>query len=275
MLIRLGFDIQFEVPSAVAMIALYHVHPSRRADLREPDEPRVTPTVPINEYEDSFGNVCTRFVAPAGKFQMYHSTLIEDSGEPDAVSPQACQLPVEDLPPEVLRYLLASRYCEVDRLLDTAGALFGNSQPGWARVQAVCDWVQANVTFGYPFASPTMTALDVYANRRGVCRDFQHLAITFCRCLNIPARYATGYMGDIGVPPVPPMDFSAWFEVYLQDRWWTFDARNNNPRIGRVLMATGRDAADVAITTSFGTSWLKKFTVVTEEVVAGGREMAQ
>jgi transglutaminase-like putative cysteine protease len=275
MLIRLGFDIQFEVPSAVAMIALYHVHPSRRADLREPDEPRVTPTVPINEYEDSFGNVCTRFVAPAGKFQMYHSTLIEDSGEPDAVSPQACQLPVEDLPPEALRYLLASRYCEVDRLLDTAGALFGDSQPGWARVQAVCDWVQANVTFGYPFASPTMTALDVYANRRGVCRDFQHLAITFCRCLNIPARYATGYMGDIGVPPVPPMDFSAWFEVYLQDRWWTFDARNNNPRIGRVLMATGRDAADVAITTSFGTSWLKKFTVVTEEVAAGGREMAQ
>jgi transglutaminase-like putative cysteine protease len=275
MLIRLGFDIQFEVPSAVAMIALYHVHPSRRADLREPDEPRVTPTVPINEYEDSFGNVCTRFVAPAGKFQMYHSTLIEDSGEPDAVSPQACQLPVEDLPPEALRYLLASRYCEVDRLLDTAGALFGNSQPGWARVQAVCDWVQANVAFGYPFASPTMTALDVYANRRGVCRDFQHLAITFCRCLNIPARYATGYMGDIGVPPVPPMDFSAWFEVYLQDRWWTFDARNNKPRIGRVLMATGRDAADVAITTSFGTSWLKKFTVVTEEVVAGGREMAQ
>jgi transglutaminase-like putative cysteine protease len=275
MLIRLGFDIQFEVPSAVAMIALYHVHPSRRADLREPDEPRVTPTVPINEYEDSFGNVCTRFVAPAGKFQMYHSTLIEDSGEPDAVSPQACQLPVEDLPPEALRYLLASRYCEVDRLLDTAGALFGNSQPGWARVQAVCDWVQANVAFGYPFASPTMTALDVYANRRGVCRDFQHLAITFCRCLNIPARYATGYMGDIGVPPVPPMDFSAWFEVYLQDRWWTFDARNNKPRIGRVLMATGRDAADVAITTSFGTSWLKKFTVVTDEVVAGGRGMAQ
>jgi transglutaminase-like putative cysteine protease len=206
---------------------------------------------------------------------MYHSTLIEDSGEPDAVSPQACQLPVEDLPPEVLRYLLASRYCEVDRLLDTAGALFGDSQPGWARVQAVCDWVQANVTFGYPFASPTMTALDVYANRRGVCRDFQHLAITFCRCLNIPARYATGYMGDIGVPPVPPMDFSAWFEVYLQDRWWTFDARNNKPRIGRVLMATGRDAADVAITTSFGTSWLKKFTVVTDEVVAGGRGMAQ
>jgi transglutaminase-like putative cysteine protease len=269
MLIRLGFDIQFEIPSPVPMIAVYHVHHSRRADLREPDEPRINPTVTVNEYEDSFGNVCARFVAPAGKLQLYNSTLIEDSGEPDLVSPQACQLPVEDLPSEVLRFLLASRYCEVDRFLDIAGNLFGNVQPGWPRVQAVCDWVQANVTFGYQFASPTKTALDLYEDRRGVCRDFQHLAITFCRCLNIPARYATGYLGDIGVPFVPPMDFSAWFEVYLQDRWWTFDARNNKPRIGRVLMATGRDAADVAITTSFGTSRLTSFTVIADEVVAG------
>jgi transglutaminase-like putative cysteine protease len=274
-LIRIGFDIQFEIPAPVAMIALYHVHPTRRADLREPDEPRIAPEVRINEYEDSYGNLCTRFVAPAGKLQLYHSTLIADSGEPDAVNPQARQLPVEDLPPEVLRYLLPSRYCEVDRMQDFAGNLFGNSQPGWARVQAVCDWVQANITFGYPFASPTLTALNVFADRKGVCRDFQHLAITFCRCLNIPARYATGYLGDIGVPFVPPMDFSAWFEAYLEGRWWTFDARNNTPRIGRVLMATGRDAADVAITTSFGTSWLKQFTVVTDEVVAGGTAAAQ
>lgn len=269
MLIRLGFDIQFDIPSPVAMVALYHVHPSRRADLREPDEPRIIPTVPFDEYEDSFGNVCSRFVAPAGKLQLCHSTLIEDSGEPDEVNPNARQLPVEDLPPEVLRHLLASRYCEVDRLLDTAGQLFANSPLGWPRVQAVCDWVQANVTFGYAFASPTKTALDTYADRRGVCRDFQHLAITFCRCLNIPARYATGYLGDIGVPPAGPMDFSAWFEVYLEGRWWTFDARNNTPRIGRVLMATGRDAADVAITTSFGTASLTNFTVITEEVAAG------
>ena len=256
------------------MIALYHVHHSRRADLREPDEPRITPAVPVDEYEDSFGNVCSRFVAPAGKLQLYHSTLIEDSGEPDETSPNARQSLVEDLPHEVLRYLLASRYCEVDRLLDTAGNLFGNSPPGWPRVQAVCDWVQANVTFGYPFANPTKTALDVYADRRGVCRDFQHLAIAFCRCLNIPARYATGYLGDIGVPPVPPMDFSAWFEAYLEGRWWTFDARNNTPRIGRVLMATGRDAADVAITTSFGTALLTNFMVVTDEEVGGKTAIA-
>ena len=269
MLIRLGFDIQFEIPSPVVMIAVYHVHASRRADLREPDEPRITPPVALQEYEDSFGNVCTRFVAPAGRLQLYNSTLIEDSGAPDPVNLAARQLPVEDLPTEVLRYLLASRYCEVDRLLDVAAQLFGHTEPGWVRVQAICDWVQANVTFGYPFASPTKTALDVYADHKGVCRDFQHLAITFCRCLNIPARYATGYMGDIGVPFVPPMDFSAWFEVYLGDRWWTFDARNNKPRIGRVLMATGRDAADVAITTSFGTTWLTNFTVVSDEVIEG------
>jgi transglutaminase-like putative cysteine protease len=269
LLIRLGFDIQFELPVPVAMIALFHVHPTRRADLREPDDPQIIPNVPIEEYEDSFGNICTRFTAPAGMLQLYHSTLVEDSGAPDAVNVEARQLPVEDLPPEALRYLLASRYCEVDRFLNEAGMLFGHTQPGWPRVQAICDWVQSNVTFGYQFANPTKTALDVYSDRVGVCRDFQHLAITFCRCMNIPARYATGYLGDIGVPFVPPMDFSAWFEVYLEGRWWTFDARNNKPRIGRVLMATGRDAADVAITTSFGTTWLKKFTVVTDEVMEG------
>jgi len=269
MFIRLGFDIQFETPSPVAMIAMFHVHPSRCADLVEPDEPSITPAVALDEYVDSFGNVCSRFMAPAGRLQLYNSTLIRDSGEPDLEDPDARQLPVEDLPSETLRYLLASRYCEVDRFLDIAGNLFGNTPPGWRRVKAVCDWVQANVTFGYPFASPTKTAGDVYADRRGVCRDFQHLAITFCRCLNIPARYATGYLGDIGVPPLPPMDFSAWFEAYLEGRWWTFDARNNTPRIGRVLMATGRDAADVAITTSFGTALLTKFEVVTDEVPTG------
>jgi transglutaminase-like putative cysteine protease len=173
---------------------------------------------------------------------------------------------VQELPTETLRFLLASRYCEVDRLSDTAWNLFGNIAPGWGRVQAVCDWVNRHVTFGYPFARPTRTALEVSIERQGVCRDFQHLAIAICRALHIPARYATGYLGDIGVPPNLPMDFSAWFEVYLGNRWWAFDARNNQPRIGRILMATGRDAADVAITTSFGQSWLKSFSVITDEV---------
>jgi transglutaminase-like putative cysteine protease len=266
MLIRLGYDIQFDIPAAVPMVAMLHVHPSRTADLREPDELRLTPAASVDMYHDSFGNICTRFVAPAGQLRLYNSTLIEDSGEPDLVNPGALQVPVQDLPSEALQYLLASRYCEVDQLLNTAGELFGMTEPGWPRVQAICDWVQTNITFGYNFASSTKTAQDVYADRRGVCRDFQHLAITFCRCMNTPARYATGYLGDIGVPLTPPMDFSAWFEAYLEDRWWTFDARNNRPRIGRVLMATGRDAADVAITTSFGTAWLKSFAVVTDEV---------
>jgi transglutaminase-like putative cysteine protease len=248
------------------MVAMLHVHSSRTADLREPDELRLDPAVPVDMYHDSFGNICTRFVAPAGQLRLYNSTLIEDSGEPDPVNPAARQVPVQDLPSEVLRHLLASRYCEVDQLLNIAGELFGTTEQGWPRVQAICDWVQANITFGYNFASSTKTAKDVYADRRGVCRDFQHLAIAFCRGMNIPARYATGYLGDIGVPLTPPMDFSAWFEAYLEGRWRTFDARNNRPRIGRVLMATGRDAADVAITTSFGTAWLKSFTVVTDEV---------
>jgi transglutaminase-like putative cysteine protease len=266
MLIRLGYDIQFDIPEPIPMVALVNVHPSRVPDLREPDELQLTPPAPIEQYQDSFGNICSRFVAPAGRVQLYNSTLIEDSGEPDEVNLQARQAPVQDLPSDVLRYLLASRYCEVDQIMNEAGSLFVATEPGWPRVQAICDWVHANITFGYNFASSTKTAKDVFGDRRGVCRDFQHLAITFCRCMNIPARYATGYLGDIGVPLTPPMDFSAWFEAFLDNRWWTFDARNNKPRIGRVLMATGRDAADVAITTSFGTAWLKNFTVVTDEV---------
>jgi transglutaminase-like putative cysteine protease len=181
----------------------------------------------------------------------------------------AREISVEDLPDQTLLYLLSSRYCEVDLLSNTAAELFGGLPRGWRRVQAVCDWVHDHLTFGYQHARSTRTALEAYHERTGVCRDFQHLAITLCRCLNIPARYATGYLGDIGVPVMPlPMDFSAWFEVYLENRWWTFDARHNTPRIGRILIATGRDAADVAITTSFGTACLRKFEVFTDEVPA-------
>jgi transglutaminase-like putative cysteine protease len=206
-------------------------------------------------------------VAPKGSLRLYNSTLIEDSGQPDAIDLQAREVPVDLLPEDTLRYLLGSRYCETDLLSDTAARLFGGLPRGWRRVQAVCDWVHNHTTFGYNFARKTRTAVEVFNEQVGVCRDFQHLAVTFCRCLNIPARYATGYLGDIGVPVSPsPMDFSAWFEAYLEDRWWTFDARHNTQRIGRVLMAVGRDAADVAITTSFGWAYLKKFDVVSDEV---------
>jgi transglutaminase-like putative cysteine protease len=268
-LIRLGYDIQFELTSSVAMVALLNVHPSRWSDLREPDLLKVEPFVPIESYIDSFGNRCCRFTAPAGLLRLSNSTLIEDSGLPDEVNLSAGQLPIGDLPAEVLQFLLPSRYCEVDLLSPIATELFGGIEPGWGRVQAVVDWVHQKVQFGYHFARSTKTALDVYTERTGVCRDFQHLAIAFCRALNVPARYATGYLGDIGVPIAPfPMDFSAWFEVFLEGRWWTFDARHNQRRIGRVLMATGRDAADVAITTSFGMAPLKWFSVVSDELPA-------
>jgi transglutaminase-like putative cysteine protease len=268
-LIRLGYDIQFDLPLDVPVIGLLNVHPSRVQDLHEPDELTIEPDVPITRYIDSFGNRCAKFLAPKGHLRLYNSTLIEDSGEPDPINPSAREVPVENLPEETLIYLLGSRYCEVDLLSDTAARLFGGLPRGWRRVQAVCDWVHRHVTFGYQYARPTRTALEVFNEKVGVCRDFQHLAVTLCRCLNIPARYVTGYLGDIGVPPVPcPMDFSAWFEVYLEDRWWAFDARHNTARIGRILMAVGRDAADVAITTSFGSAYLRKFEVVTDEVHA-------
>jgi transglutaminase-like putative cysteine protease len=268
MLIRLGYDIRFDVTAAVPVVAQLTVHPSRRHDLREPDRVHVDPPVAIDEYTDLFGNISARFVAPPGSVRLFNTTVIEDSGLPDPVCPGAREVPVGDLPPETLRYLLASRFCEVDLLSAAAVELFGDSPRGWARVQAICNWVQSKVTFSYPQARPTRTALDVFTERVGVCRDFQHLAITFCRCLNIPARYSAGYLGDIGVPPAPyPMDFSAWFEAYLEDRWWTFDARHNMPRIGRVLIATGLDAMDVAMTTSFGNSKLTAFNVTTDEIV--------
>jgi transglutaminase-like putative cysteine protease len=255
------------------MVALLSVHLSRTQDLLEPDELQTEPRLDVTHYTDSFGNRCSRFVAPAGRLRLSSSTLILDSGDTDAVNWGARENPISDLPNEVLSYLLNSRYCEVDRFSNIAIELFGGIAPGWGRVQAICDWVQTKVQFNYQQARPTKTALDVFTERVGVCRDFQHLAITFCRALNIPARYATGYLGDIGVPVRLPMDFSAWFEVWLDDRWWAFDARNNVPRIGRVLMATGRDASDVAITTSFGQADLRYFFVVTEEETTATKEL--
>ena len=265
MLIRLAYDIRFDVPATVAMVALLNIHPSRAQDLVQPDELQTDPPLDVTYYFDSFGNRCARLVAPRGLLRLFNSTIIRDSGMLDEVNWSARESAVGDLPNEVLSFLLNSRYCEVDRFSMIALELFGQIEPGWGRVQAICNWVHNKVTFNYGQARPTKTALDVFTERVGVCRDFQHLAITFCRALNIPARYATGYLGDIGVPASLPMDFSAWFEAYLGGRWWTFDARNNQPRVGRVLIATGRDAADVAMTTSFGQADLRSFFVVTEE----------
>jgi transglutaminase-like putative cysteine protease len=267
MMIRIGYDIQFEILAGAPIVTLLNVHPSREKDLLEPDVVRVEPEIPVETFTDQFGNTSTRVFGRAGKIRFHNSALIRDSGLPDEQGFDAQEIPVQDLPADVLPFLMSSRYCEVDLLLNTAAELFSDTPHGWERVLAICGWVHNNVTFGYKFASRTRTALGVYTERIGVCRDFQHLAITFCRAMNIPARYATGYLGDIGVPrDVNPMDFSAWFEVYLGGRWWTLDARHNAPRIGRVLIATGRDATDCAITTSFGHTTLAKFVVITDEV---------
>ena len=251
------------------MILTLSVHPSRRRDLLTPDKMQVQPLVAATEYLDDFGNICHVVHAPSGQFTIASDFLIEDSGAHDEVAPDAQQISLEKLPVETLGYLLGSRYCETDRLGEFAWATFGKVPKGWPLVQAICDYVHDRITFGYAHANPTKTAYDAFQEKQGVCRDFAHLAITLCRCMNVPARYCTGYLGDIGVPLEPyPMDFSAWFEAYLGGRWYTFDARHNKPRIGRILIARGRDATDVAITTLFGPSTLVGFKVVTDEVPA-------
>jgi transglutaminase-like putative cysteine protease len=267
--IRLGYELTYQCLQPTPMILNLNVHYSRAADLARPDNMLTYPWVPLTLYRDGFGNWCTRLVAPPGEFRVTADALINDRGIPEPVVPNAMQHAVETLPEETLVYLLGSRYCDTDNLTEIAWGLFGNMQTGWARVQAVCDYVHNHITFGYEFARPTRTASEAFHERRGVCRDYAHLAVALCRCLNIPARYCTGYLGDIGVPPVDaPMDFAGWFEAYLGGTWYTFDARNNAPRIGRVLIARGRDAADVAISMTFGPNELKNFRVWTDEVKA-------
>jgi transglutaminase-like putative cysteine protease len=267
--IRVGFEMAYECPGPTPMILSLNIHHSRAADLVRPDILFTSPEVPITAYHDLFGNWCSRIVAPAGKFVMRADALVNDSGEPDPVVPGAMQIPVEQLPESALVFLLGSRYCETDQLSNIAWQLFEHAPTGWGRVQAICDFVHKHIEFGYHHARRTRTAMEAYNERQGVCRDYAHLAIAFCRCMNIPARYCTGYLGDIRIPPIPgPMDFAGWFEAYLGDRWYTFDARNNTPRIGRVLMARGRDACDVALASTFGPNTLQQFTVWADEVIA-------
>jgi transglutaminase-like putative cysteine protease len=267
--IRVGFQMVFECPQPTPMILNLNVHFTRVSDLVGRDDLIVDPAVPMQAYRDSFGNWCTRIVAPAGSIRLSADAIVNDSGLPDVFVPSAQQVLVQDLPEETLLFLLGSRYCETDRLSEMAWNLFGQTPTGWPRVQAICDYVHHHIAFGYEHARMTRTALEAYYDRTGVCRDYAHLAIALCRCMNIPARYCTGYLGDIGVPKSDaPMDFAAWFEAYLGGAWYTFDARNNTRRIGRVLMARGRDAADVALSNTFGANTLKGFTVWTDEILA-------
>lgn len=267
MLIRAGYEIAFQTDVEVPMVALLNVLPEREADLLTQDRLQLDPPVPIDYFHDHFGNRATRFVIPRGGITLRNDFVIADSGQPDTIASEAIQHDVQDLPPEVLIYLMSSRYCEVTLLAGEAWQIAGQVAPGWARVQALVDAAHERLTFDYQKANDQRTARMAFDERYGVCRDFAHLAITLCRAVNIPARYCTGYLGDIGIDPIDaPMDFSAWFEVYLGGRWYAMDARHNCPRIGRIAMARGRDATDAALTTAFGNARLTRFLVHTDEV---------
>jgi transglutaminase-like putative cysteine protease len=277
MLVKSEYDIQFHLSMPTPMMAMLHLHPSLEPHVKAGNELAVEhiylekkTTIPVSEYRDVFGNRCTRFMAPAGAIRLSGTSVVEMEGLADPINAYAKQVPVEELPSEVLQYLLASRYCEVDKFGPISQDLFGWMTPGWTKASAIRDWVHEKVMFNYRTARSTKTAMDVFTERVGVCRDYQHLAITLSRCQNIPARYVTGYLGDIRSPYSGLGDFSAWYEVFLDGRWMTMDARHNEPRIGRVLMAAGRDAADVAITTSFGNTILTNFYVDSYEVREDG-----
>ena len=277
MRVRTGFDLAFETNGPTPMNLLLNIRPERQGDLETPETIVFDPPVPTTRHVDCFGNVMTRILAPGGRIAMSADFVIRDCGEPDVIAPDAREIPVQDLPNEVLPFLLGSRYCDTDKLSQTAWNAFGALPRGWSRVQAIVDYAHERLRFDYQQADATRTAHDGHGQQVGVCRDFAHLAITLCRCMNIPARYATGYLGDIGVPKDPaPMDFSAWFEVFLEGpegpRWYTFDARHNKPRIARIVMARGRDAADCALTTSFGSAILLRFDVHTDELPAEDEE---
>lgn len=264
MLIRVGFDISFETDGPVPMQLLMRLHQSRVTSLRSVEDLRIEPAPSRRNamFIDGFGNRGDQIVTPTGPFRVTSDLVVDDDGRPDPCHPEAGQVPVEDLMPDEVPFLLPSRYCEVDRVGDAAWEMFGAVTPGWPRVQAICDWVHDRLVYGYEHANSSAGAVDVMEQRAGVCRDFTHLAIAMCRCLNIPARYVSGWLGDIGVEPSEtPIDFHAWFEARLDGGWYAFDARHNTPRIGRVPMARGRDATDVAFTTAFGPAPLRSFEV--------------
>lgn len=266
MFIRIGFEIAIDCPAQTPLLLALLPHPTYPGRVIGPNRIQADPDVLLDDFIDPFGNRRVRIEAPAGNLVFWSDCIVENDGEADPYNWNARQHEIAALPTETLHFLTASRFCESDALVEQAWLLFGNTPPGWARVQAICNWVQNHLTFGYPFGRPTKTSVDAMRECTGVCRDFAHLAIALCRAVNIPARYACGYLGDIGVPPSGPGDFCAWFEAYLEGRWYTFDARYNTPRIGRVLVARGRDAADAAMITSFGNYDLKLFRVWTDEV---------
>ena len=271
MLLRTGYELIYSFSQPTPIILVVNVHESRVSDLVTPDTLVLEPSLPVVGYRDVFGNQCSRLLAPPGTLRLTASTLVKDTGRPDEIPSEGWQDSVQDLPDDTIRFLMGSRYCETDLLSNAAWQLFSGTAPGRDRVQAICDYVHNHIVFNYQNARSTRTAAQAFDERTGVCRDYAHLAIAFCRCMNIPARYCTGYLSDIGTPlPFPPGDFAAWFEAWVGGRWQLFDPRNNVPRIGRILMARGRDAADVAIATTFGPNTLESFKVWTDEIATTG-----
>lgn len=266
MRIRCGYEITYECPAPTPMLLMLNVRPERLSDLESPDLIRTDPPIDLSQYRDQFGNLCSRILAPPGRLTLSSNFVVRDSGRPDEIFPDAEQTPLNLLPDDVIVFLLGSRYCETQELNEAAWKLFGDIPPGWARAQAIVEYAHNRIAFGYQHARPSKTAVQAHEEQVGVCRDYAHLAITLCRCMNIPARYCTGYLGDIGIPVEGVMDFSAWMEVYLGGQWRTMDARHNKPRIGRIMMALGRDATDVAIITNFGPCVLAGFKVITDEL---------
>jgi transglutaminase-like putative cysteine protease len=268
--LRTGFELIYRFPQPTPIILLVNIHDSRAHDIVIPDHLTTEPAIPVSAYRDAFGNRCNRVLAPAGRLRLTTDSVVRDSGLPDSRDFGAWQDSVQDLPEEALVFLLGSRYCETDFLSATAWQLFSGITPGYARVQAICDYVHRYIAFDYQAARADRSAAGAFHDRTGVCRDYAHLAITFCRCMNIPARYCTGYLSDVGTsPPYGVGDFAAWFEAWIGGRWHTFDPRNNVPRMGRILMARGRDACDVAIATTFGPNELESFRVWTDDLPDG------
>lgn len=276
LLLRIGYEFAYDCEQATPMLLMLNVHSSRVADLLVPDHMVTDPPVPVTQYLDAFGNLCSRLVAPPGQIRIKADGIVRDAGVFDEFAPDAGQHAVQDLPEDALQYLLSSRYCEVDLLGTTAWDLFGDTPGGWWRVQAICDFVHERVAFAYEDARATRTAWETYNEQVGVCRDYTHLAIALCRAMNIPARYCTGYLGDAGMPPpYDPGDFAAWFEAYLGGRWYIFDPRNNVPRLARVLVARGRDAADVPLSHAFGANIMTSFNVWTDQIDEAAAREAQ
>lgn len=266
MRIRIGFEIAVTCKQPTPMLLALYPHTSNNRQVIGSDRLRTEPETPLDLFVDGFANRWARMEAPVGTTRMWSDCIMADTGLPDEFNWDARQHEIAELPPASLLYLKASRFCESDELIEPAWELFGETQPGWARVQAICNWVHNNVLFDYRFGRPTKTAVDVFREGTGVCRDFAHIFIALCRAMNLPARYASGYLSDVGAPVAGVGDFCAWAEVFIDGRWYTFDPRHNTPRIGRIMMVRGRDAVDVPMITVFGFYELTFFKVWTEPV---------